>query len=397
MAKMTPQEIAKIKQEAIAFHKAQACSTEQAAVFAEAAVRDALENSAPDLGNTRINGTSEGLRRGARLTGRINRAVTIGEEALKQQGSAFDSPFAKREKKNSAGDVYFCGDCRAWMTEYTLGVHDRANPAHSSYIYDASGKLKGAHWSKEEKKNAVDEKNLCPQCNEPGGEWKANPIGGRDILRYGCRCCGAVVLKPADREKKNAGRENASDDKDKLASVSTWEGKWAIVDVDGRKLYGPYPSCEAAVRDFKRREMRANAVSDEGFLGAGSGMDVDAGEEAEQAQQGLGPAEDITVFGNSSAGVKRGARKYGSLKNSVEFFVSYRGGDFSGGTSRQLDDKIESLASQFGGEFMGSGGVIDGEGERDLTFKFGDSSAGQKFLSAAKTLLGGRLVGSGKS
>ena len=67
-------------------------------------------------GNTRINGVSEGLKRGAKLTGRINRAESLGEQALRENGSAFGAQkrndqaaegLAPAEKKDVENGVKF--------------------------------------------------------------------------------------------------------------------------------------------------------------------------------------------------------------------------------------------------------------------------------------------------
>ncbi len=385
MAKMTQQEIAKIKQEAIAFHKAQACSTEQAAVFAEAAVRDALENSAPDLGNTRINGTSEGLRRGARLTGRINRAISIGEEVTRQNGAAFDSHLRNADSPKCAGcgtalsgrgDVWdsystgkdWCRECDG--TKAAASV--RQNAAFDRHTRrNAAGNLKGAHWAKEEKKNSLE--RVCDFCHV--GKLKEQPGGDDEKGRkFKCDSCGKAMTVP--------GRENAAPvfkpgdkvrhkkDRTLVGRVESVRGDTVTVDWERSEnlRYGAItPEAEEELelanasdspagviyksldvikkqiaeckedlalyekqgKDREARAMRADIkeleadyahdaplwekhnAGDEGFLGAGSGIDTDA----EQAQQGLGPAEDKDVLWNSGVGLKRGAGKYGSREN----------------------------------------------------------------------------------
>jgi len=209
----------------------------------------------PDLGNTRINGASEGLARGSKLTGRISRAVSIGEEAIRLNGAAFDS----HTRKNAAGDMYFCPDCRAWMSDATVGVHDRRNPTHSSQVPDASGNLKGAHWAKEEHANAGD---------------SAKAI----IVQSGGGATG-----------------------------------WIIADSEGRRLYGPYPSYSAAEADFKRRNLEMANAGDDGFLrqsGMGLAPAPEPGDELEEPQP-------IMANARAAVRVKRGAAKYGSRENEI--------------------------------------------------------------------------------
>lgn len=277
----------------------------------------------PDLGNTRINGFSEGLARGDKLTGRINRAVSIGEDAMRQNGAAFDS----HTRKNAAGDTYFCPDCRAWMSDATVGVHDRRNPTHSSQVRDASGNLKGAHWAKEERANAdprAEREDKISALEKKGGDaWAEYENLAKQAEREKDASRKSQLTDQARAKKKESydaqsaamelkrQRHNAGDSA-KAIIVQSGGGAtgWIIADSEGRRLYGPFPSYSAAEADFKRRNLEMANAGDEGFLGdTMSGMDVDAG----QAQEGLAPAEDADVLANSKAGVKRGAQKYGKI------------------------------------------------------------------------------------
>lgn len=271
----------------------------------------------PDLGNTRINGISEGLTRGSKLTGRISRAVSIGEDVMRQNGAAFDS----HTRKNAAGDTYFCPDCRAWMSDATVGVHDRRNPTHSSQVRDASGNLKGAHWAKEERANAGDRpagaiykslgeiKKQIAMCKEDLAMYEKS---GKDreakAMRADIKGLEADYAHDAPLwEKHNAG------DSAKAIIVQRGGGAagWIIADSEGRRLYGPFPSYSAAEADFKRRNLEMANAGDEGFLrqsGMGLAPAPEPGDELEEPQP-------IMANARAAVRVKRGAAKYGSRDN----------------------------------------------------------------------------------
>ena len=113
-------------------------------------------------------------------------------------------------KENAAaGDTFFCPKCRAVMTEYTMGVHNRANPTHSVQRLDVNGKVVGAVWAVENaspQTQAIDDHLLtCDTCK-----------GGKNI-KPSCEIGWKLVKDWFDKPKRqNADPEPLPEGQDPI-------------------------------------------------------------------------------------------------------------------------------------------------------------------------------------
>jgi hypothetical protein len=180
-----------------------------------------------DLGNTRINGTSDGLARGSKLTGRINRAVSIGEEALRQHGSAFDSHLRNADSPKCAGcGTALTGRADVWDS-YGTGKdwckECDGTKARESVMKNAGDRRfeEGPH------PRAIGGPNACPECgvddlrikkHRPGCSLLDKCPGTDHPHRYEdgeCVYCG----------KKGAYKNASGDAAEEEAAHSAWSKK----------------------------------------------------------------------------------------------------------------------------------------------------------------------------